>query len=90
VVDEEDVKQIKPLPNLFYKIVTGNSLLNVRKTILNETVFRELETLKPLYFDETHAERKHQLKLTMDSSIHKLTNGMESSTSAGLKHIFCE
>src|SRR3984893_311881 len=29
VVDEEDVKQIKPLPNLFYKIVTGNSLLSV-------------------------------------------------------------
>ena len=29
VVDEEDVKQIKPLPNLFYKIVTGNSLLEV-------------------------------------------------------------
>ena len=27
VVDEEDVKQIKPLPNLDYKIVTGNSLL---------------------------------------------------------------
>jgi hypothetical protein len=25
VVDEEDVKQIKPLPNLFYKVVTGNS-----------------------------------------------------------------
>ena len=32
VVDEEDVKQIKPLPNLDYKIVTGNSLLGVEKT----------------------------------------------------------
>ena len=27
VVDEEDVKQIKPLPNLDYKIVVGNSLM---------------------------------------------------------------
>ena len=27
VVDEEEMKQIKPLPNLDYKIVAGNSLL---------------------------------------------------------------
>jgi len=27
VVDEEDIKQIRPLPNLDYKIVCGNSLL---------------------------------------------------------------
>ena len=31
VVDEDDVKQIKPLPNLSYKIVTGNSLLALEK-----------------------------------------------------------
>ena len=31
VVDEDDVKQIKPLPNLDYKIVTGNSLLGVQE-----------------------------------------------------------
>ena len=28
VVDEDDVTQIKPLPNLDYKVVTGNSLLS--------------------------------------------------------------
>lgn len=26
IVDEEDIKQIKPLPNLDYKIMCGNSL----------------------------------------------------------------
>ncbi|MFC1498054.1 hypothetical protein ACFLS1_06255 [Verrucomicrobiota bacterium] len=31
VVDEEDIKQIKPLPNLDYKIVAGNSLISGRK-----------------------------------------------------------
>jgi hypothetical protein len=41
VVDEEDVKQIKPLPNLFYKIVTGNSLLGVEKTL-----FKTLQTAR--------------------------------------------
>ena len=27
IVDEEDIKQIRPLPNLDYKIMQGNSLL---------------------------------------------------------------
>ena len=58
VVDEEDVKQIKPLPNLFYKIVTGNSLLGVEKTLFNEKLFRRLEELKPRYFDEPDKDKK--------------------------------
>ncbi len=53
VVDEEDVKQIKPLPNLDYKVVTGNSLLGVEKTLFNQQLFERLEDLKPLYFDES-------------------------------------
>ena len=47
VVDEEDVKQIKPLPNLFYKIVTGNSLLGVEKNLFNQQAVpatRRIET----------------------------------------------
>ncbi len=31
VVDEEDIKQIQPLPNLDYKIVCGDSLLGVKR-----------------------------------------------------------
>ena len=34
VVDEDDIKNIKPLPNLDYKVVCGNSLLGVEKTFL--------------------------------------------------------
>ena len=59
VVDEEDVKQIKPLPNLFYKIVTGNSLLGVEKTNCSTgKLFRRLEELKPRYFDEPDKDKK--------------------------------
>ncbi|MDZ7621599.1 MAG: hypothetical protein U5O69_04010 [Candidatus Competibacteraceae bacterium] len=36
VVDEEDVQQIKPLPNLDYKVVAGNSLLGVEKNLFND------------------------------------------------------
>ncbi len=79
VVDEEDVKQIKPLPNLDYKIVTGNSLLGVDKNELeNWQAFHRLEELKPKFFDEAHGEKKHGYKREIDGLIHQLTNGKET------------
>jgi type I restriction-modification system DNA methylase subunit len=78
VVDEEDVKQIKPLPNLFYKIVTGNSLFGVAKDLFNQQLFRQLEELKPLYFDEADKEKKDHYKQQIDDTIHQLTNGKET------------
>jgi len=77
VVDEEDVKQIKPLPNLFYKIVTGNSLVGFEKTLFNERLFHQLEKLKPLYFDESDTAKKQALRRQIDALIRELTNGEE-------------
>lgn len=74
VVDEENVKQVKPLPNLDYKIVTGNSLLGLEKTLFNEKHFRRLEDLKTLYFDESEKEKKDKYKHEIDDLIHELTN----------------
>jgi type I restriction-modification system DNA methylase subunit len=74
VVDEVETKQIKPLPNLFYKVVTGNSLLGVEKTIFNDSQFRSLEKLKPLYFDETDKAKKDKYKKQIDGLIHVLTD----------------
>lgn len=78
VVDEEDVKQIKPLPNLFYKIVTGNSLLGVEKNLFNRQLFSRLEELKPRYFDEPDKEKKDRYKQQIEDTIHELTNGKEA------------
>jgi Alw26I/Eco31I/Esp3I family type II restriction m6 adenine DNA methyltransferase len=78
VVDEEDVKQIKPLPNLDYKIVTGNSLLGVEKNLFNADLFEKLENLKPSFFDETDRKQKASLKKTIDELIHQLTNRKET------------
>lgn len=78
VVDEEDVKQIKPLPNLSYKIVTGNSLLGVEKDLFNERLFRRLEELKPRFFDQSDPSKKSDLKREIDHLIHELTNGKEA------------
>ena len=42
VVDENDIKNIKPLPNLDYKVVCGDSLLSVEKDLFNAHLFAEL------------------------------------------------
>ncbi len=75
VVDEEDIKQIKPLPNLDYKIVCGNSLLGVGKNLFNNQLFAELERLKPLYFDETNPTKKQEYKQQIDELISRITDG---------------
>jgi len=75
VVDEEDIKQIKPLPNLDYKIVCGNSLLGVEKNLFNQRLFEELERLKPLLFNETIPKKKQEYKKQIDEIITQITDG---------------
>jgi len=75
VVDEEDIKRIKPLPNLDYKIVCGNSLLSVEKNLFNNQLFAELERLKPFYFDETSPSKKQEYKQQIGELISHITNG---------------
>jgi hypothetical protein len=75
VVDEEDIKRIRPLPNLDYKIICGNSLLGVEKDLFNANLFNKLEELKPLYFNETNASKKKEYKNQIDDLISQITNG---------------
>ena len=75
IVDEDDIKNIKPLPNLDYKIVCGNSLLGVEKNLFNNELFNELEKLKPLFFNETNPTKKQEYKKQIDALISKITNG---------------
>lgn len=78
VVDEEDVQQIKPLPNLDYKIVVGNSLMGVEKNLFNNEQFKRLEALKPKFFDESNRAKKAEYKRQIEKLIHELTNGREA------------
>jgi hypothetical protein len=75
VVDEDDIKQIKPLPNLDYKIICGNSLLGVEKNLFNSKLFEELETVKHLYFNETNLTKKEEYKKQIDGLISQITYG---------------
>ena len=62
VVDEDDLKEIKALPNLEYKISSGNLLLGVEEPLFNDELLDELENLKQRYFGETQTSQKSVLK----------------------------
>lgn len=78
VVDEEDVKQVKPLPNLDYKIVVGNSLMRVEKSLFNNEQFKRLEELRSQIVNETDQNRKARIKENIEALMHDLTDERET------------
>lgn len=56
VVDEDNTTNIKPLPNLDYKIVCGNSLKDVHN-LFGESIRKELENLQAKQFDSFGTEK---------------------------------
>ncbi|MFC2128308.1 Eco57I restriction-modification methylase domain-containing protein [Bacteroidota bacterium] len=82
VVDEDDLDPIETLPNLDYKIVCGNSLINFPEN-WKSSASQEIESLKDRFFNETNIEVKKNLKEKIDSAIEKrLAN---SKTTFGIK-----
>ena len=75
VVDEDDPQNIKPLPNLDYKIVCGDLLVGVEKNLFNQELFSELEKVKLFYFNATAPVIKQQYKKQIDNLIDRITNG---------------
>jgi type I restriction-modification system DNA methylase subunit len=73
VVDEDEVKQIKPLPNLDYKVVVGNSLLGFP---FRSHRLSDIEKLKDRLFNEIDHAAKAQLKKEIDD---KLTESILAS-----------
>lgn len=73
VVDEDDIKQIKPLPNLDYKIVCGNSLSSVN-TMFHHQALQKLEEHKGKFFEETNPTKKSALKVEIDNLISEITH----------------
>ena len=61
VVDENNTTNIKPLPNLDYKIVCGNSLKDVHN-LFGESVRKELAALQSKQFDSFGSEKAKYTK----------------------------
>jgi len=70
VVDEEDIKNIKPLPNLDYKIVCGDSLLGY---LYRPRGLVKIELLKKQFINETRPKEKSKLKDKINQSIYSLS-----------------
>ncbi|MDA8091940.1 MAG: Eco57I restriction-modification methylase domain-containing protein [Actinomycetota bacterium] len=73
VVDEDDFKSIKPLPNLDYKIVCGNSLSSVNE-MFHHGNLKELENQKQKYFEETNPRKKAEFKENIDGLLKEITH----------------
>jgi len=72
VVDEEEINTIKPLPNLDYKIVSGNSLLKIPEGFIRDTdEEKEINILQRDYLELNNREEKRKLKEIIDTRIHK-------------------
>ncbi len=78
VVDEEDVKQIKPLPNLDYRVVEGNSLIGLPDDVLRDAqIESELERLRKKLGDETDNERKREYREEIKKRVQPLLDSAE-------------
>ena len=73
VVDEERIDTIEPLPNLEYKIVQGNSLINMPDgSLRNGDLENEIERLTKNYYTITDKQKKQEQKEIIDNKIHQL------------------
>jgi len=75
VVDEEDFLNIKPLPNLDYKVICGDSLQRIEIDLYNQEAFNRLESLKEKHFNETNSLKRQELKKEIDDLIFQITKG---------------
>ncbi|MFZ8805774.1 MAG: Eco57I restriction-modification methylase domain-containing protein, partial [Candidatus Calescibacterium sp.] len=80
IVDEEDFHNIKPLPNLDYKVVCGDSLLGVVNkfkgiSFWDNEDLKKIEDLESKYRNETNALKRQSLKEEIDKLIFRITKG---------------
>lgn len=66
VVDEENIENIKALPNLDYKIVQGNSLLDLYGVIIPDNLQTRFNELVDLLFDETTKNKKKSYQIELE------------------------
>lgn len=76
VVDEDDLDPIETLPNLDYKILAGNSLINFPEN-WKSSASDKIEDLKEKFFNETDLDEKKDLKAKIDQAISERMQGSE-------------
>jgi len=77
VVDEEDFGQIKPLPNLRYKIVQGDALQQMERHVFNNEKEDRLHQLMAEYVETAHPSDKEKLQAEIDTLLDDLLDDDE-------------
>lgn len=78
VVDEDNADDVKPLPNLDYKIVTGNSLLRVQENLFEAVDDKTFQNMKITFFNETNSDKKKAEKEKIDRVIEQMAGGVDA------------
>ena len=73
VVDEGKTRLIRPLPNLEYKVMSGNSLLEEKESLFNDAINNKLEKKKTDFFKEIDVDKKKKLRETINNEFKKIT-----------------
>ena len=73
VVDENSIDDIKPLPNLDYKIMCANSLVSIDSSLFNKDMLDELKNYKSEFYNETRNANKRKLKRKIDDILKEFT-----------------
>jgi type I restriction-modification system DNA methylase subunit len=77
VVDEEDFEDIRPLPNLRYKIVRGDALQEMERHVFNNEKEDRLHRLMAEYVDTAHPSEKERLQSKIDGLLDELLDEEE-------------
>ena len=91
VVDEENIENIKALPNLDYKIMQGNSLLDLYGVIIPDKLQTRFTELANLHFDETRKNKKKEYQKEIEqikSEIFKIAKSLNCEATFDYKFFF--
>ena len=85
IVDENDIKNVKPLPNLDFKFVCANSLVPMIQeiTIDDLEIEETLHEIREMYFQET----SHDSKMILQKKYETLINEADKSNGAKVKQM---
>ena len=81
IVDEEDRNVIKPLPNLDYRIIRGDSLLGMENFLSDPDKAEQLKKLQRYYIRETDIDAKLDLRKQIDELLYEMDTVQDSDVS---------
>ena len=78
ILDVDDYNKLKPLPNLEFKIVNGDSLLTVQVDLFNQELLSEIENIKFKYFNEKDFKKVKTYRNKLNELFNQIYDGVNN------------